>query len=386
MRLIAALSEAVRFLFLPFCHLFLVKNHYLCMIIIQKPMSEKDIRISYPDGLFQDVCQIIETARQRVAINVNSELTLMYWNIGKRINKEVLHDNRAEYGKSIVSTLSAQLIGSYGKDFNSRNLHRMMQFAREFNDFQIVSTLSTQLPWSAFLEVLPIEDALAREFYATMAATERWSVRKLREQIDGMLYERTLISRKPEEVIRTELSTVRQGGAISPDLVFKSPYFLDFTGLKGFYSEKDLEDMIISGMQQFLMELGNGFSFVDRQKRIVIDGEDFSLDLLFYHRKLHRLVAIDLKKTKFKAAYKGQMELYLRWLDKYERQPGEESPLGLLLCAAGNDEQIQLLQLGDAGIQVAQYYTELPDKNLLRTQLQKQIAQAKLRLESHESE
>lgn len=205
-----------------------------------------------------------------MAISVNSELTLMYWHIGELINKEVLHDQRAEYGKAIVSTLS------------------------------------TQLPWSAFLEVLPVDDALAREFYVTMAAAERWSVRKLRDQMDGMLYERTLISRKPEETIRAELSTVRQGGSISPELVFKSPYFLDFTGLKGYYSEKDLEDMIISGMQHFLMELGSGFSFVDRQKRMIIDGEDFYLDLLFYHRKLHRLVAIELKKTKFKAAYKGQ--------------------------------------------------------------------------------
>ena len=349
-------------------------------------MNQKDISISFPAGLFKDVCQIIEAARQRVAISVNSELTLMYWHIGERINKEVLHDKRAEYGKAIVSTLSAQLVNLYGKDFNSRNLHRMMQFAREFNDFQIVSTLSTQLPWSAFLEVLPIDDALAREFYVTMAATERWSVRKLRDQMDGMLYERTLISRKPEETIRAELFTARQGGSISPELVFKSPYFLDFTGLTGYYSEKDLEDMIISGMQQFLMELGNGFSFVDRQKRMIIDGEDFYLDLLFYHRKLHRLVAIDLKKTKFKAAYKGQMELYLRWLDKYERQPGEKSPLGLLLCAAGNDEQIQLLQLGETGIQVAQYYTELPDKSILKSQLQKQIEQAKLRLESKKDE
>ena len=315
-------------------------------------MSQTDISISFPSGLFNDICQIIEEARQRVAISVNSELTLMYWHIGERVNRDSLHDKRAEYGKAIVSTLSAQLMDLYGKDFNTRNLRRMMQFAREFADLQIVSTLSTQLPWSAFLEVLPLEDALAREFYVTMAANERWSVRTLRDQMDGMLYERTLISRKPEEAIRSELSTVRQGGSISPELVFKSPYFLDFTGLKGYYSEKDLEDMIISGMQQFLMELGSGFSFVDRQKRMIIDGEDFYLDLLFYHRKLHRLVAIDLKKTKFKAAYKGQMELYLRWLDKYERQPGEESPLGLLLCAAGNDEQIQLLQLGDAGIQV----------------------------------
>ena len=313
-------------------------------------MSQNDIIIGSPDGLLNDICHIIEAARQKVAINVNRELTLMYWSIGERINKEVLQNQRAEYGKAIVSTLSTQLQERFGKDFNLRNIRRMMQFAREFEDFEIVSTLSTQLPWSAFLEVLPVEDALAREFYIT--------------------------------VIKTELSTVRQGGAISPDLVFKSPYFLDFTGLKGYYSEKKLEDMIISGMQHFLMELGNGFSFVDRQKRIIIDGEDFYLDLLFYHRKLHRLVAIDLKRTKFQAAYKGQMELYLRWLDKYERQPGEESPLGLLLCAAGNNEQIQLLQLGDAGIQVAQYYTELPDKDILRAQLQKEIAQAKLRLEN----
>lgn len=349
-------------------------------------MSQNDIIIGSPDGLLNDICHIIEASRQRVAINVNRELTLMYWSIGERINKEVLQNQRAEYGKAIVSTLSSQLQERYGKDFNLRSIRRMMQFAREFEDFEIVSTLSTQLPWSVFLEVLPVEDALAREFYITMAANERWSVRQLRNQMDAMLYERTLISRKPEDVIKTELSTVRQGGAISPDLVFKSPYFLDFTGLKGYYSEKKLEDMIISGMQQFLMELGNGFSFVDRQKRIIIDGEDFYLDLLFYHRKLHRLVAIDLKRTKFQAAYKGQMELYLRWLDKYERQPGEESPLGLLLCAAGNNEQIQLLQLGDAGIQVAQYYTELPDKDILRTQLQKEIAQAKLRLENQKED
>ncbi len=342
--------------------------------------KDTDVNISSPDMLFNDVCHIIESARQRVAVNVSSELTLMYWHIGERINTEVLHNQRAEYGKEIVSTLSTQLQGRYGKDFNLRNLRRMMQFAREFEDYQIVSTLSTRLPWSAIMELLPIEDSLAREFYATMAASERWSIRELRSQMEGMLYERTLISRKPEEVIKTELSTMREGGAISPDLVFKSPYFLDFTGLKGYYSEKKLEDMIITGMQQFLMELGNGFSFVERQKRMIMDGEDFYLDLLFYHRKLHRLVAIDLKRTKFKAAYKGQMELYLRWLDKYERQPGEESPLGLLLCAAGNNEQIQLLQLGDAGIQVAQYYTELPDKELLKARLQKEITQAKLRI------
>lgn len=343
---------------------------------------EKDATTANPTALFQDICEMIDSSRNRVAINVNSELTLLYWHIGARINKEVLNNQRATYGGTIVSALSTQLQEQYGQDFTTRNLHRMMQFARSFPDYQIVSALSTKLPWSSFMEVLPIDSALEREFYVTMAANERWSTRKLRLQIESMVYERTLISRKPEDAIKESLSELRNGETLSPELVFKSPYFLNFTGLKGYYSEKDLENMIITGMQQFLIELGDGFSFVDRQKRIIIDGEDYYLDLLFYHRKLHRLVAIDLKKTKFKAEYKGQMELYLRWLDKYERQPGEESPLGLLLCAAGSEEQIQLLQLADSGIQVAQYYTELPEKTVLKTRLQKEIANAKLRLEN----
>ena len=198
------------------------------------------------------------------------------------------------------------------------------------------------------MEVLPVKDELAREFYITMAASQQWSIRRLREQMEAMLYERTIISRRGDDFIKAELAKLRNDEQLSPELVFKDPYFLDFTGLKGYYSEHDLEEMLITGMQQFIMELGNGFTFVDRQKRMIIDGEDFYLDLLFYHRKLHRLIAIELKRTRFKAAYKGQMELYLRWLDKNERQEGEESPLGLLLCTEGGDEQIELLQLAQS--------------------------------------
>ena len=266
--------------------------------------------------------------------------------------------------------------------FSLRSLRRMMQFEEEFPNIEIVTPLVTQLSWTHFLMVLPLKDEIAREFYLTMAANAHWSKRELEKQIDGMLFERTVIAGKANEQIKMELAALRNNDAISPDLVFKNPYFLDFTGLKGYYSERDLEDMLITGLQQFIMELGNGFTFVDRQKRMIIDGEDFYLDLLFYHRKLHRLIAIDLKKGKFKAAYKGQMELYLRWLDKYERQPGEEAPLGLLLCSEGSEEQIELLQLNKAGIQVAQYYTELPPKHLLIEQLQKQLAIAKQRLEN----
>ena len=227
------------------------------------------------------------------------------------------------------------------------------------------------------MEVLPLKDDVAREFYITMAANERWSIKQLREKIDGMLYERTAIATKPEELIKQELADLRDNETLSPDLVFKSPYFLEFTGLKGMYSEKSLEDSLVAHLEQFIMELGNGFTFVERQKRMIIDGEDFYLDLLFYHRKLHRLIAIDLKLGRFKAQYKGQMELYLRWLEQNEMQPGEESPLGLLLCTEGSEEQINLLQLDKSGIRVAQYLTELPSKEVLLRQLQKSLAAAK---------
>ena len=251
-----------------------------------------------------------------------------------------------------------------------------------FPNSQIVATLSRQLWWSHFVEVIPLKDNLQREFYMTLAAAERWSVRHLRKEIDGMLFERTAISGKPEEFIKKELSTLRDDNVMSPDLVFKSPYFLEFTGLKGFYSEKSLEDCLVAHLEQFLIELGNGFCFVARQKRMIIDGEDFKLDLLFYHRRLHRLIAIDLKKGRFKAEYKGQMELYLRWLEQNEMEPDENTPLGLLLCTEGSEEQIELLQLDKAGIKVAKYLTELPPREVLQRQIQKSLEIAKARFEN----
>lgn len=317
-----------------------------------------------------------------MALNVNAELTMMYWHIGERINRDVLGNQRAEYGKQIVASVSRQLQEEYGpKGFDAKNIHRMMQFAQKFPEEQIVASLMRQLSWTHFLQVLPMKEALQREFYLTLAASERWSVRRLRKEIDGMLYERTAISSKPDELIKRELLQLREEQVLSPDLVFKSPYFLEFTGLKGMYSEKSLEDSLVAHLEQFIIELGNGFSFVARQKRMIIDGEDFYLDLLFYHRRLHRLIAIDLKLGHFKAQYKGQMELYLRWLEKYEMEQGEESPLGLLLCTEGNDEQIELLQLDKSGIKVAQYLTELPSREVLKQQIQKSLAAAKERLD-----
>ena len=330
--------------------------------------------------LVDDLRQIINQARNRVAVNVNAELTLMYWHIGERINREVLGNERAEYGKQIVATLSQQLQSEYGdKGFEKSSITRIMKFARLFPNYQIVATLSQQLQWSHFVEVIPLKDDLQREFYLTLAASEKWSVRHLRKEIDGMLYERTAIATKPDELIKQELSELRENNVLTPDLVFKSPYFLEFTGLKGMYSDKSLEDSLVAHLEQFILELGNGFTFVERQKRMIIDGEDFYLDLLFYHRRLHRLIAIDLKLGKFKAQYKGQMELYLRWLEAHEMEAGEEQPLGLLLCTEGGDEQIELLQLDKSGIKVAQYMTELPSKELLQRQLHKGLEAARQR-------
>lgn len=344
---------------------------------------ERNNEIVSAQSLIQDIRKIIEQARGHVASTANYALSMMYWHIGERVNAEVLKNKRAEYGKKIVASLSRQLREEYGaKGFDEKNIRRMMQFAQEFPKEQIVASVMRQLSWTHILQVLPIKNELQREFYLTLATSERWSVRQLRKEIDGMLYERTAISGKPDEIIKKELTTLRDDNMLTPDLVFKNPYFLEFTGLKGMYSERDLEDSLVAHLEQFIIELGNGFSFVARQKRMIIDGEDFYLDLLFYHRRLHRLIAIDLKLGRFKAQYKGQMELYLRWLEKNEMEPGEESPLGLLLCTEGSEEQIELLQLDKSGIKVAQYLTELPPRDVLMHQIQKSLDVAKTRMDN----
>lgn len=333
--------------------------------------------------LFSDISLLIENSKKYVAHNVNSTITLLYWKIGKRINIDILQNKRAEYGKQIVVSLTRQLEGIYGKGFDEKNIRRMMQFASVFMDESIVVSLTRQLTWTHIISLIPLKQPLQREFYAEMCRVENWSVKMLRKKIDGMLYERTAISKKPKQLITQEIKQLREEDILTPDLVFRNPYFLDFLGLKNTYSEKNLEDAILKELENFILELGQGFTFVERQKRMIIDGEDFKLDLLFYHRKLKRLVAIDLKLGKFKAAYKSQMELYLRWLEKNEMQVGEETPIGLILCAQGNKEQIELLQLDKSGIKVAEYLTELPDKKLLQQKLHQAIEISKKHIENN---
>lgn len=344
-------------------------------------MSE-NTEIQEDKKLLNTIVGLIDSARTKVATVVNQELTLLYWNIGKKINEDILNNERADYGKKIIPELSNSLTTIYGKGFNKRNIQNFVKLNFIFQDQNILHTLCAKLSWSHIRNIIYIENAIKREFYIQTAIHERWSVRTLQERIDSMLFERTAISKKPEETIINELKSLETNKQISVDLAFRDPYVLDFLGLHDFYSEKDLEGTILAQLQYFIIELGSEFAFLARQKRITIDNEDFYIDLLFYHRGLRRLVAIDLKLGKFKASYKGQMELYLRWLEKNEQKEGESQPIGLILCSEKSPEQINYLMLdNDEHIKVVEYYTQLPEKNVLLEKLERaiQIAQNNIR-------
>ena len=328
--------------------------------------------------LFSDVCGIIDDARKHIAVYVNSEICLTKWYVGKRIKEDVLFNQRAEYGKQIVKNLALRLTEKYGNGWSNKTLLHCLRCAETFNEDEIVSAVRRQFTWTHIKTLCYVKDPLARQFYMEMCRIEHWDTRTLDAKIDAQLFERTAISKKPEELIRQELSQLKEEDVLQPDLVFRSSYFLDMLGLPDIYTEKDLESAIVSQMQEFICELGTDFAFLGRQKRITVDAVDYYIDLLFYHRSLHRLVAVDLKLGKFKPEHEGQMLLYLRYLDRNERREGEESPIGLILCSEGNTEHIEYLMLDEnSPIKVAQYYTQLPDKKLLADRLQKAIAIAR---------
>lgn len=332
--------------------------------------------------LLPELRQLIDAAKERAATAINAELTLLYWQLGNRIHREILRQERAGYGEKIVSSLGRQLTGEYGRGFSAKNLRHMIRFAEEFPEVEKVSALRRQLSWTHIKSLIYLNDPLKRDFYIELCQLEGWSSRQLQQRIQSMLFERTAISRKPEETIRHELQNLRDVGQPSPQLLLKDPYVLDFLGLNDRYLERDLEDAILREIEQFLLELGAGFTFVARQKRIQIDDEDFYIDLLFYNRKLKRLVVIDLKLGRFKAEYKGQMELYMRWLAKHEQEEDENPPLGIILCAGKQQEQIELLELDNSGIHVAEYLTVLPSRETLKAKLHQSIESARARLSS----
>ena len=328
----------------------------------------------------EDIKRLIEQSKQQLAVTVNATLSMLYWQVGKRINEEILQNQRAEYGKQIIQTLSIQLTEGYGSGWGEKQLRQCMQLAAVFVEKEIVYTLCRELSWSHIRLIMFMSDPLKREFYIEMCKLEKWSVRTFQDRIQSMLYERTAISKKPELTIQNDLDLLKNEQKLSPDLVFKDPYVLDFLGLKDTFSEKDLESSILAELQQFITELGSDFAFLARQKRITIDTTDYYIDLLFYHRRLKCLIAIDLKIGNFEAAYKGQMELYLRYLEKHEQVEGENSPIGLILCSAKNDEHVELLQLDKSNIRVADYLTLLPSQEVLKQKLHQAIENAKNRM------
>ena len=320
-------------------------------------------------SLFDEISEMIEQGRCAVAAQVNNTAILTFWRVGKRVNEVVLQNKRAEYGKQIVSTLSTQLKEKYGRSFELRNLRRMMQFTDEFPDMEIVSTLSSQLSWSHFIELLPLKTIEARLYYANDAAERHLGVHQLRQMISRKAFER-------KEIANTQISDAEK----MPLDTFKDPYLFDYMGLNDEYLESDLEEAVLRELEKFILEFGKGFAFVARQKRVIIDGIDFHLDLLFFNRNLKRLVAVELKQGRFLAEFKGQMELYLKWLNRYERQDGENEPIGLILCAEGNREQIELLEMDKSGIMVAQYWTALPSKAEFERKIHSLLAETRERL------
>lgn len=342
------------------------------------------MKYSESTGLYQEITQLIAAQKAAATAAMNTAMISLYWEIGEAVCNHVLDNTKPDYGRHVVEEVAQRLAENYGKGFNRASIFRMIQFYQEFPDKEKVATLSRQLTWSHFVELLPMEDSLKRDFYATMCMKENWSVRTLRDRKSSMLYERTAISRKPEETVQNDLALLMDQDKMSLDLFYRDPYVLDFLGLKDTYSEKDLENAILAELEGFILEMGSDFAFMARQKHFVLDGKDYYMDLLFYHRSLRRLVLVELKLGEFKPEHKGQVELYLRWLKKYEKHEGEDDPVALILCAEKSQETVELMELDEGSIHVAQYLTKMPPKKLLEEKLATAIANAKEQLDQRE--
>ena len=380
----------------------------------------KPVRGRILSTILPEIRSLIEMSRRHAAVTANLALVNLYWNIGRIITQDIQkNEKRAGYGEQLLESLAASLTREYGKGYSRANLQDMRRFFETFQICQTVSnefekepirqTLSSELPHYRIPQTLPVEssdvairqalpaessdrilidltkhfylgwshyrlllsqnDPLRQKFYFEQAGTQRWSVRELQRQIEGTLFERVALSRSTRKLVALE----KKKGlpeVVRYEDIFKDPYLLDFLGLKGAYSEKDLEAAIIRNLEQFLEELGSDFCFIGRQYPMRIDDVDYFLDLLFFHRGLKCLVAIDLKLGTFSAADKGQMDLYLAWLKEQEWRKGENEPVGLILCSSKKKQHVELLlRHGPHKMQVSEYLTKLPDKRLLEDRL-----------------
>lgn len=342
---------------------------------------ENDTQIDQ-EKLYKDISHLIETTQQETLRKISQTGVLLYWHIGQRINHDILKLDRASYGEQIIHDLASKLQMRFGSGFGRRVIYRCVQFSKVFYDEKIVITLTNHLKWSHFVALLNIDNRLKREFYAEMCRIERWSIRKLNEKVDSMLYERTALAKNPETVIEKEIQKLRDTNILKPDFIMQDPIILQFLSNQSIENEMDFENTIIRDIEQFLLSMGAGFTFQERQKIIEIDGDHFKIDLLMFNRRLKNMIVIELKMGEFKSQDKGQMELYLRWLEKYEMQPGENPPMGIILCSEKSEERVELLQLEDSGIRVCQYITELPPKEIFEARLHDAIKRARERYES----
>ena len=282
---------------------------------------------------------IIDQARNHAARSVDQARVVMYWNIGKRIfEKEQQGKERADYGSFLLETLSKNLTPVYGSGFSVRQLEICRKFYRTY---PIANTLCSQLNWSQYKLLIAIPDKDKREYYQLEAANEGWSKRQLERQINSMLYERLLMSNDKEKVLAV---AQKERTPESPLEIIKDPMVLEFLGLekKPAYYEKDLESALISHIADFLLELGKGFSFVARQKRLLIEDDEYFADLVFYNRLLRSFVVIELKTHKLTHQDLGQLQLYVNYYDRYEKQPDENPTIGILLCTDKNDTAVRL--------------------------------------------
>ena len=320
------------------------------------------------DTLLEDVQNIIENRKRIISQHANHNAVVMFWEVGKRINTELLNEKRAEYGKRIVSTLSTQLQTQYGNAFGKRSIQRMVQFAIQFPNLEIVSNISPYVSWSHIIELLP-HPMDAKVYYFNEIHKALLNVRDLRTMISRKAYER-------REIANTQIGEL----SAVPFNVFKDPYLLDTLGLHDTFLEGDLESAMLLKIENVMMELGIG-SLEYRQKRISVGKKDYHLDLLFFNRELRRLVAVELKFGEFKISYKAQMEFYLKWLNENARKEHEEAPIGMILCTKADRAIVEFLELDKSGIVVAEYWTNLPPKAEFERRINEILAEAQERLE-----
>jgi predicted nuclease of restriction endonuclease-like (RecB) superfamily len=351
------------------------------------------------DEILADVASLLEEARRTSARTVNAIITAAYWAIGRRIVEEEQGSrNRAGYGEELIARLSRDLTGRFGRGFGKRNLFQIRAFYLAYAeivqtasaqlapslDDQKVQTLSAisrpaisglavrfPLTWSHYVELIAIERPEARRFYEDEALRGGWSVRQLARQIDSQFYERTALSKSKVAMLKKG-QVAKPGDAITPDEEVKDPLVLEFLGLKDEYSESDLEEALIRHLEHFLLELGNDFAFIGRQRRLRIDDQWYRVDLLFFHRRLRCLVIIDLKLGKFTHADAGQMHLYLNYALEKWTQPGENPPVGIILCAAKGESLVRYATDNLPNkVLVRKYLTVLPDEKSFAAEIAK---------------